>query len=330
MTPIRGPLARLDRSRDELAKAWLVRLIERASLEEISELPTEQIARELPELISDIVGAVAAENGDPYELSDRQTERAAALAGLRSGRDTSAGDVARDIAALQAVLVRALREELAERDPERFADAVERLADAAGAVQAAAVEELVRTRSRDLESQANTDPLTGLGNLRNLQSELSHMLEIQKRYGHPFGVLLMDIDGLKRVNDSQGHQAGDRLLMQVAMALQRSIRSVDVAARLGGDEFCVLAPEQESAAARQLAERLATAVVDEVSIPADPPVGLSIGVVSCPEHGEDAETLIDAADRAMYRAKAAGESVAMGEPAEAESEPVEESTNGSP
>jgi diguanylate cyclase (GGDEF)-like protein len=329
MTPIRGPLARLDRSRDELAKAWLVRLIERASLEEISELPTDQIARELPELISDIVGVVAAENGDPYELTDRQTERAAALAGLRSGRETSAGDVARDIAALQAVLVRALREELAERDPQRFADAVERLADAAGAIQAAAVEELVRTRSQELESQANTDPLTGLGNLRNLQNELSHMLEIQKRYGHPFGVLLMDIDGLKRVNDSQGHQAGDRLLMQVAMALQRSIRTVDVAARLGGDEFCVLAPEQESAAAVLLGERLAAAVADEVSVPADPPVGLSIGVVSCPEHGDDAEALIDAADRAMYRAKAAGDSVALGEPAE-QAEPVEESTNGSP
>jgi diguanylate cyclase (GGDEF)-like protein len=328
MTPIRGPLARLDRSRDELAKAWLVRLIERASLEEISELPTDQIARELPELISDIVGAVASDNGEPYQLSDRQAQRAAALAGLRSGRETSAADVARDIAALQAVLVRALRDELSD-DPERFADAVERLADAAGAVQAAAVEELVRTRSRELESQANTDPLTGLGNLRNLQSELSHMLEIQKRYGRPFGVLLMDIDGLKRVNDSHGHQAGDRLLMQVAMALQRSIRSVDVAARLGGDEFCVLAPEQESAAARQLAERLATAVADEVSVPADPPVGLSIGVVSCPEHGEDAETLIDAADRAMYRAKAAGDSVAMGEPRE-EAEVAEESSNGSP
>jgi diguanylate cyclase (GGDEF)-like protein len=158
------------------------------------------------------------------------------------------------------------------------------------------------------------------------------MLEMQKRYGHPFGVLLMDIDGLKRVNDSQGHQAGDRLLMQVAMALQRSIRTVDVAARLGGDEFCVLAPEQESAAAAALGERLANAVADEVSIPADPPVGLSIGVVSCPEHGEDAEALIDAADRAMYRAKAAGDSVAVGvagEPTEGTEVP-EESTNGSP
>ncbi len=327
MTPIRGPLARLDRSRDELAKAWLVRLIERASLEEISDLPTDQIARELPELISDIVNTVASSNGDPYELTDKQTERAAALAGLRSGRETSAADVARDIAALQAVLVRALRDELSESEPEQFADAVERLADATGAIQAAAVEELVRTRSRELESQANTDPLTGLGNLRHLQTELSHMLEIQKRYGHPFAVLLMDIDGLKRVNDSQGHQAGDRLLMQVAMGLRRSIRSVDVAARLGGDEFCVLAPEQEPAAAIQLAERLATAVVDEVAVPADPPVGLSIGVVSCPAHGEDAETLIDGADRAMYRAKAAGDNVALGEPP---AEVAEEANNGSP
>ncbi len=154
--------------------------------------------------------------------------------------------MARDVASLQAVLVRALREELAESDPERFADAVEQLVDATGAIQAAAVEELVRRRSRELESQANTDALTGLGNLRHLQREIAHMLELQKRYGHPFGLLLMDIDGLKRINDAHGHQAGDRVLMQVAMSLRRSIRTVDVAARLGGDEFCVLAPEQEA------------------------------------------------------------------------------------
>jgi diguanylate cyclase (GGDEF)-like protein len=314
MTPIRGPLARLDRSRDELAKAWLVRLIERASLDEISELPTDRIARELPQLISDIVGSVAEANGDPYELTEEQADRAASLAALRGGRDTSAGDVARDVAALQGVLVHALREELAEDDPERFAEAVERLADATGAVQAAATEELIRRRSRELESQANTDALTGLGNLRHLQKQLGQLLEVHKRYGHPFGLLLMDIDGLKRVNDAHGHQAGDRVLMQVAMALRRSIRSVDVAARLGGDEFCVLAPEQESEAATTLAERLATAVQEEVASPDEPPVSLSIGVVSCPRHGGDAEALIDIADRAMYRAKAAGDSVALGEP----------------
>jgi diguanylate cyclase (GGDEF)-like protein len=322
MTPIRGPLARLDRSRDELAKAWLVRMIERASLDEIKELPTDRIARELPELIGDIVTSVADANGTPYELSEEQARRVAALAALRSGRETSAGDVARDVAALQAVLVRALREELAEKEPERFAEAVEHLVDATGAIQAAAAEELVRRRSRELESQANTDALTGLGNLRHLQKQISHLLAIHKRYGHPFGVLLMDIDGLKRINDSHGHPAGDRVLMQVAMSLQRSIRTVDVAARLGGDEFCVLAPQQAPEAATTLAERLATAVREEVATPDDPPVSMSIGVAACPSHGDDAETLIDTADRAMYRAKAAGENVALGEapPSEAAEE----------
>jgi diguanylate cyclase (GGDEF)-like protein len=319
MTPIRGPLARLDRSRDELAKAWLVRLIERASLDEIKELPTDRIARELPELISDIVAAMAiAPDGVVPELSEEQAHRAASLAGLRSGSETSAGDVARDVAALQTVLVRALREELSDREPELFAEAVERLADATAAIQAAAADELIRRRSRELESQANTDTLTGLGNLRHLQRQIANLLAIHKRYGHPFGVLLMDVDGLKRINDSHGHSAGDRVLMQVAMALQRSIRTVDLAARLGGDEFCVLAPHQEPEAATTLAERLATAVREEVASPDEPPVSLSIGVVSCPTHGADAETLIDTADRAMYRAKAAGDPVAVGEPPSAE------------
>jgi diguanylate cyclase (GGDEF)-like protein len=313
MTPIRGPFAHLDRAREELAKAWLVRLIERASLDEIRDLPTERIARELPELISDLVQAVAQDNGEPYELSADQHQRAAALALLRAGRDSSAADLARDLAALQAVLVRALRDELAASDPERFAEAVERLADATGAVQAAAIEELVRSRSRELESQANTDPLTGLYNLRYLQRQMAQLLDMQKRYGQPFAALLMDVDGLKRINDAHGHQAGDRVLMQLAMALRRSIRSVDTPARLGGDEFCVLAPQQDLKGASILAERLAAAVREEVVTPDEPPMGISIGVVACPDHGEDAETLIDVADRAMYRAKAAGDEVALGE-----------------
>ena len=314
MTPIRGPLARLDRSREELAKAWLVRLIERASLEEISDLPTDRIARELPELISDMVHAAASEASQPYELSEEQTQRAAGLAGLRGGRDASAGELARDIASLQAVLVRALHEELADSHPDRFAEAVERLVDAGGAIQAAALEELVRSRSRTLETQANTDALTGLHNLRYLQRQLALLLESYKRYKHPFSVLLMDVDGLKRVNDAHGHPAGDRLLMQVAMSLQRSVRTVDTVARLGGDEFCVLAPEQDAKSGPALAERLAAAIAEEVVTPDEPPASVSIGVAACPEHGEEAETLIDGADRAMYRAKAAGEPWALAEP----------------
>src|SRR3954452_21125830 len=166
MTAISGPLGRVDRFREELAKAWVVRVIERASLDEIRALPTDRIASELPELIGDLLRTAAeAEADGGAKLSDDAIARAAGLAALRAGGDSSAAELARDIAALHAVLVRALRAELAGSDPEGFADAAERLAEATGAVQAAAVEELVRPRPRELESQANTDPLTGLYNL---------------------------------------------------------------------------------------------------------------------------------------------------------------------
>ena len=314
MTPINGPFARLDRSRDELAKAWLVRLIERASLDEIRDLPTDRLARELPELIGDLVHACAANGAEPDGLAARGIERAAALVALRGGGEASAGDLARDVASLQAVLVRALREHVADDDPDSFAEAVERLAEVSGAVQAAAVEELVRNCSREIESQASTDPLTGLWNLRYLQRQIEYLLEVHKRYGHPFGLLLLDIDGLKRVNDAHGQQAGDRVLVQVAMSLRRSVRAVDTAARLGGDEFCVLAPEQDAAAAAIQAERLAAAAREEVLTPEAPPVTVSVGVVSCPRHGAEADALIERADQAMYRAKASGEPVAIGDP----------------
>jgi diguanylate cyclase (GGDEF)-like protein len=210
------------------------------------------------------------------------------------------------------VLVAALREELADTDPEAFAKAVEHLAEATGGIQAAAAEALMRSRARELETQAHTDPLTGLGNLRSLQRGLARLVELHRRYRHPFALLLLDIDGLKRINDSHGHPAGDRVLVQVAMAVRRATRSVDLAARLGGDEFCVLAPEQDMKGAGALAERLAATVTREVAGPGDGPVGVSVGVAACPEHGEEADALVEIADRAMYVAKATGEMVALG------------------
>src|SRR4051812_30102135 len=114
MTAISGPLGRLDRSKEQLAKAWLVRVIERASLDEIRELPTDRIARELPELIGDLLRVAAeAESAEGIQLSGDAIGRAAGLAALRAGGDFSAAELARDIAALQAVLLRALRDELA-------------------------------------------------------------------------------------------------------------------------------------------------------------------------------------------------------------------------
>ena len=154
MTPIRGPLARVDRSREELAKAWLVRLIERASLEEIRDLPTERIARELPELISDILRVGGRQRHRPVQARRRAGERAASLAALAGGRDASVAEVARDVASLQAVLVRGAAGGARRERP----GAVRRRRGAPGgrhgAIQAAVTEELVRSRSRELESQA--------------------------------------------------------------------------------------------------------------------------------------------------------------------------------
>ncbi|HEU0020015.1 MAG TPA: GGDEF domain-containing protein [Thermoleophilaceae bacterium] len=310
-SPLRGPLARLDRERDELAKAWLVRLIERASLDEIKGLPTDRLADELPELIGDVLALTAAGDRDA-ELPAGARERATRIAGLHGGRELSAAEMSRDLTAIQAAILGSLAKDPESLDVEGFADLALRLAEAVGTLQAVAVEGLVEQQVNELESLANSDPLTGLSNRRYLQDQLRQALGIFKRYETPFALLVLDVDGLKRVNDSKGHQAGDRALVQVATAMRRTLRTTDTAARIGGDEFCVLATNQNATAAEPLAQRIADAVDAETG--SDSPIGVSIGVVSCPEHGDDIDALLDMADQAMYRAKAGGLKVALGDP----------------
>lgn len=306
MPPLQGPLGRLERERDQLAKAWLVRIMERTPLDEMENLPTARIAAELPGLISDLLFAVG-EDGD--RPGGPGLERAARIASLRRSASGSAAGVARDITALQTVLLGALHRQAETTD--ELVGLVERVSDTLGELQAGTFEKLQQNRLRDLEWAANTDPLTGLYNLRYLQSQITHLLGLAKRYEHPFALLLLDLDGLKRINDGRGHAAGDRVLMQVSLALRRTIRNVDTAARIGGDEFCVLAPEQDAESAATLAGRLAAAVEEEEAAPDMPPVAISIGVVSCPDHGTDTETLMEGADRAMYDAKAGGSRVTV-------------------
>jgi diguanylate cyclase (GGDEF)-like protein len=321
---LRGPLARLDRERDELAKAWLVRLIERASLDEIKELPTDRLADELPELISDVLTLAADGGRDPSGLPPGARERATRLAGLRDARDASAAEMSRDLTAIQAAILGSLAKDPENLDVEGFADVALRIAEAIGIVQSVAVEGLVERQVHELESLANSDPLTGLSNRRYLQDQLRQALAVYKRYDTPFALLVLDVDGLKRVNDSRGHQAGDRVLVHVAAAMRRTLRNTDTAARIGGDEFCVLATNQTATAAEPLGQRIADAV--EVETGGDSAVGVSIGVVSCPEHGDDVDALLEMADQAMYRAKAGGLKVALGDPESPEMIKVEKTS----
>ncbi len=311
---LRDQLARLDRGRDRLAKAWLVRLIERASLDEISDLPTARIAGEVPELISDVLALAAGGEGSD-ELEPEGRERAERLLELRDPASLSAADLTRDVGAIQLVILEALRSDAADLDPEDVAELASGVADATRVVQAAVVETLMSRRARDVESAVDSDALTGLANLRNLRREIARSLALRKRYGHPFALVVLDVDGLRRINDSQGKPAGDRVLVQVALAVRRTIRSVDLPARIGGDEFCVLVPEADVAAAGTLGDRLAEAVRIETAGPDGPGTGVAIGAVACPEHGEEAGVLLEAADGAMYQAKAAGEAVVVGETA---------------
>lgn len=309
---LRGPLARLDRDRDELAKAWLVRLIERASLDEIKELPTDRLAAELPELIADVLTLTAEGAKDPESLPPGARERAARIADLRDTRDRSAAEMSRDLTAIQSAILAGLAKHPEDLDVAEFADLAQRLTEAVGAIQSVAVAGLVDRQVHELESLANTDPLTGLANRRALHDRLLEALAVFKRYETPFALLVLDVDGLKRINDSQGHKAGDRALVAVSLAMRRTLRATDTPARIGGDEFCVLAPNQDAAAAEPLARRIAEAVETEAD--GESGVGVSIGVVSCPQHGSDIDALLDTADQAMYRAKAGGLKVALGDP----------------
>jgi diguanylate cyclase (GGDEF)-like protein len=302
----------LSASAEELTKDWIVRLIEHTPLEQIRELPTDRIAREVPPVIEEVLRAVLTP-GDAVDVEPGSElyRRIEELASLRDDGEVTP-ELPRDIAALETVLMGAVKQRLAG-DPDALIQALERLIKLFSLIQSNLVEDLLRERSSELEWLAHTDALTGLYNLRYLRQQIDHVLGLQQRYGHPFALLLLDVDGLKRVNDSFGHAAGDELLVGVAEAIRAVTRTVDVPARIGGDEFCVLAPHQTASRATVLGTRLAERI-EQIEAADGGPVTVSIGVVACPEHATEPDRLLELADVAMYAAKAGGERVKIAEP----------------
>jgi diguanylate cyclase (GGDEF)-like protein len=152
-----------------------------------------------------------------------------------------------------------------------------------------------RRRSRDARETALRDPLTLLANRVAFDQQLALEWERFQRHGRPFGVLALDLDRLKEVNDEHGHSAGDRILRQAARAIQGRVRRSDFAARLGGDEFCVIVPELGEQSLHSLAAMLREAVEAE-GIP------ISVGwALAGPDEGPI--QLLDRADAAMYADK---------------------------
>jgi diguanylate cyclase (GGDEF)-like protein len=152
--------------------------------------------------------------------------------------------------------------------------------------------------------QALTDDLTGLGNRRLLYRQLEAALT-QRAESRAVGLLILDLDRFKEVNDALGHHLGDQLLQQVGPRLAAQLRPDDLLARLGGDEFAILLADTDLASATGVAQRLLGALqepfdLDGVALHVDASIGLAL----CPEHADTATTLLQRADVAMYQAKA--------------------------
>jgi len=161
----------------------------------------------------------------------------------------------------------------------------------------------------EADKRAVTDPLTSLYNRHYLADALERECRRARRYGSPLACLMVDLDGFKECNERYGHLEGDAILRQVAIAINNSVREIDIPARYGGDEFCVLAPETGLAGAMQLAERLRFAIAamelraggQAITITA------SIGVFSPATMNQmRPTTLLDHADAALRKAKGTG------------------------
>jgi len=200
-------------------------------------------------------------------------------------------------------------------DPEEF-DLLQRLAD----VVAVAVENqrLLQVTRR----MAEVDGLTGVTNHRHFAVLLEREAERSRSLGQSLALLMVDVDHFKQVNDTWGHPAGDAVLRHIAQRLAQRLRRSDVVARYGGEEFAVLLPGSTAAAAATLAEQLRSEI-ERHPAAAPPPapaieVTASIGVAALPEHALGEAALLEAADRALYRAKRSGRNrvvIASNEPA---------------
>jgi len=171
------------------------------------------------------------------------------------------------------------------------------------------IEELKST-NQQLEELLVVDEKTGLFNFREFQRKLREEWLRAERYGTSLSLVMLDIDDFKRLNDSLGHPTGDRALRELATLVAGGARATDLAARFGGEEFAVILPHTGAGMARRVAERIRTAVREFVFLAPEYPGRLTVsaGLATFPSHAEinSADTLVRAADRALYRAKKLG------------------------
>jgi diguanylate cyclase (GGDEF)-like protein len=159
-----------------------------------------------------------------------------------------------------------------------------------------------------IKQVSDTDEMTGLYNMRAFSSILQRAFRQAVRYGHSMSVVMIDSDNLKQINDTYGHESGNRMLLLLVRCIREQLRGSDVVARFGGDEFILLLQETNGKGAAEMAERIRRAVEgSRLSVRGgDANLTVSLGVASYPEDGGNLEVILEKADKAMYRAKHSG------------------------
>jgi diguanylate cyclase (GGDEF)-like protein len=163
------------------------------------------------------------------------------------------------------------------------------------------------------EEAAFTDHLTGLANRRRFERQLEREVGRFLRYGHPFSLLMIDIDNFKNLNDTFGHDAGDDAIRHISKVLREGTRGIDLASRIGGEEFAVLLVETDHQGGLEVAERLRLAI-KALEILSGRNISASFGVAECPTDAQTAADLLKAADVALYEAKRKGRDQVVGAP----------------
>jgi len=164
----------------------------------------------------------------------------------------------------------------------------------------------LESRCEELDRDAHRDALVPVANRRGLVRQLDMLIARRKRHDIPAALLFVDVDGLKSLNDSCGHSAGDAALIHLATLMVGTVRQTDLVARLGGDEFGILLDHADETAAMDTANRLVNSVAASEFVHCGRPLPLSVAIgITAIDQGDTAETVLERADREMYRDKAA-------------------------
>lgn len=293
---------------EALVKRWLVGLVERSPLSSLDQMQITWLAARAPALIAGIRSAALAPDRTEEPVNLQARAWASELMQLR-GPDGGTTELVRDISVLHSLLVNHLVADAPDGDsgPSRVAT-VQRIGDVFTELYEAAVNAV----ERDREPRTTTDPLTGLPGPDRLGDWLGGLYAMADRYGQPFALISLQIDGLRVVTDSAGRAGGDAAIAMVAALVDREIRASDRVFRLGGDEFCVLAPQIRNEGAQALAKRLRKTVESCEPI-AGRRLSISAGIAISPPTTGDAGEILNRAATARTQARSGGSGIAIAE-----------------